>query len=320
VFRVRTHKADAGHAAGRLYADLDRELAPGQVFLDKERLEGGDPWPERLRTEAKRATVMLVLIGERWLKVQDSHTGDRRLNVPDDWVRTEIETGLQVVPVVLPVLVDGAEPLTASTLRTVPSIEKLAKLQALRLRDEDWRSDIQTLMKFLSDRGFEPRANSPLSRSVGVAPVEPTIHEPESATTSALPISAPPPVRKLRWHIAAAVLVFVAVLAVVTQRIHTLLIDPPTQTSTTAVVEEAIVRGTVFDRATQNGIAETQVSAAGVSATTDQSGAFVLVLPRRGSFTLRVEKDGYLPKPYLRAVDAPLDAVQVGLSREGSRP
>jgi hypothetical protein len=172
---ISYRKADTGHAAGRLYADLQRELAPGQVFLDKERLEGGDLWPERLRTEAERATVMLVLIGERWLKVQDSHTGDRRLNVPDDWVRTEIETGLQAVPVVVPVLVDGAEPLTASTLRTVPSIEKLAGLQTLRLRDEDWPSDIETLMKLLHDRGFEPRADSPLSRPVAVPLAEPTM-------------------------------------------------------------------------------------------------------------------------------------------------
>jgi hypothetical protein len=172
---ISYRKADAGYAASRLYADLERELAPGQVFLDKERLEGGDRWPERLRTEVERATVMLVLIGERWLKVQDPHTGDRRLNVPDDWVRTEIETGLQAVPVVVPVLVDGAEPLTASMLRTVPSIKKLAELQVLRLRDEDWQSDIETLIKHLCDRGFERRPDLSLSRSVGAPLVEPTM-------------------------------------------------------------------------------------------------------------------------------------------------
>lgn len=172
---ISYRKADAGHAAGRLYADLERELAPGQVFLDKERLEGGDPWPERLRTEAERATVMMVLIGERWLKVQDANTGDRRLNVPDDWVRAEIETGLLAAPVVVPVLIDCAEPLTASMLRTVPSIEKLAELQALRLRDADWQSDIEILMKLLRDHGFERRGDSPLNRSVSVPLVAPTM-------------------------------------------------------------------------------------------------------------------------------------------------
>lgn len=172
---ISYRKAEAGHAAGRLYTDLERKLAPGQVFLDKERLEGGDPWPERLRTEAERATVMIVLIGERWLKVQDPHTGDRRLNVPDDWVRTEVETGLKVVPVVLPVLLDGAQPLTASSLATVPSLERLAKLQALRLRDEDWPSDIETLTKYLRDRGFELRTDSPPNSAGRVALVEPTM-------------------------------------------------------------------------------------------------------------------------------------------------
>jgi hypothetical protein len=173
---ISYRKADTGHAAGRLYTDLERELAPGQVFLDKERLEGGDAWPERLRTEAERATVMIVLIGERWLKVQAPHTGDRRLNVPGDWVRTEIETGLEAVPVVTPVLVDGAEPLTVSSLQTVPSIKKLAELHALRLRDEDWQSDIEKLTKYLIDRGFERRADAQPKASAGVPLAEPTMH------------------------------------------------------------------------------------------------------------------------------------------------
>lgn len=172
---ISYRKDDAGHAASRLYEDLERELVPGQVFLDKERLEGGDPWPERLRTEVRRATVMMVLIGERWLKVQDPHTGDRRLNVPDDWVRAEIEIGLEAVPLVVPVLVDRAESLTAAALQTVPSIEKLAKLQALRLRDENWKSDIETLRRYLSDRGFERRTNPVPNTSAGVPLLEPTM-------------------------------------------------------------------------------------------------------------------------------------------------
>ena len=154
---ISYRKADAGHAAGRLYSDLERELAPGQVFLDKERLEGGDAWPERLRAEVERATVMIVLVGKRWLRVQDPHTGDRRLNVPGDWVRTEIEIGLDAVPTVVPVLVDGAAPLTVASLQTVPSIKKLAELQSLRLRDEDWKSDIAALKNYLVDRGFVPQ-------------------------------------------------------------------------------------------------------------------------------------------------------------------
>ena len=173
---ISYRKADAGHAAGRLYADLERELAPGQVFLDKERLEGGDAWPERLRTEVERATVMIILIGEHWLKVQDPVTGDRRLNVPGDWVRTEIEIGLETVPIVAPVLVDGAAPLTVTSLQTVPSIKKLAELQALRLREEDWKSDLATLKKYLMDRGFARRADLPPVGWIGGPLVEPTMH------------------------------------------------------------------------------------------------------------------------------------------------
>lgn len=172
---ISYRKADAGHAAGRLYSDLERDLAPGQVFLDKERLEGGDTWPERLRSEVARATVMIVLVGKRWLRVQDPRTGDRRLNVPGDWVRAEIEIGLEAVPTVVPVLVDGAAPLTVASLQTVPSIKKLAEMQPLKLRDEEWNSDTALLKKYLIARGFERRAGveNKEPSSPDVAPVEP---------------------------------------------------------------------------------------------------------------------------------------------------
>jgi hypothetical protein len=80
--------------------------------------------------------------------------------------------GLAVVPIVIPVLVDGAKPLTEPSLQTVPNIKKLAELQALRLRDEDWKSDFATLKKYLIDRGFERRTDAP---STGPAGAEPTV-------------------------------------------------------------------------------------------------------------------------------------------------
>ena len=184
---ISYRKADTRHAAGRLYSDLERELAPSQVFWDKERLEGGDAWPERLRTEVERATVMLVLIGKLWLTEQDPNTGDRRLNVPGDWVRTEIELGLQAGLIVAPVLVDGAAPLKVSSLQTVPSIKKLEELQWLRLRDEDWKSDIAALKKYLINHGFVRRTRVQRMLGGGVAKAErpPTDESPVGHTNGA---------------------------------------------------------------------------------------------------------------------------------------
>src|SRR4051794_28094212 len=86
--------SDTGPTASRLFKELVEAYGAECVFLDHERLEGGVVWPERLKAEAHRASVMLVLIGEGWLRAQDPETFVRRLDQPDDWVRKEIETAL----------------------------------------------------------------------------------------------------------------------------------------------------------------------------------------------------------------------------------
>jgi hypothetical protein len=148
---------DTGMVADRLYADLARELAAGQVFLDHERIKGGDEWPAVIRDELRRATAMFVLIESRWLTAQDPLTGDRRLNQAEDWIRREVETALGQVHNVVPVLVDDALPLTKRALETVPSIMALADRQAMKLRRKEWEADVRRLMGWLVDHSFSLR-------------------------------------------------------------------------------------------------------------------------------------------------------------------
>jgi hypothetical protein len=49
---------------------LKPTLGQRSLLIDHERLEGGAVWPERLEAEARRASVMLVLVGEGWLWAQ----------------------------------------------------------------------------------------------------------------------------------------------------------------------------------------------------------------------------------------------------------
>lgn len=148
---------DTGMVADRLYADLTRELAPGQVFFDHQRIQGGDEWPALIGVHVRRATAMFVLMGPRWLTAQDPQTGDRRLNQAQDWVRREIEMALGQVSRVVPVLVDSTPPLTGRALQTVSSIAALAELQAMKLRRADWEDDVRRLKDWLVGRSFRPR-------------------------------------------------------------------------------------------------------------------------------------------------------------------
>jgi hypothetical protein len=112
---------DTGDVASRLYDVLAAHFGSGTVFLDQERLAGGTVWPASLRSAVADARVVLALIGPRWLTVQDPKTGDRRLNLPEDWVRLELEGALAADRVVVPVLVGEARHLEPADLRTVPS-------------------------------------------------------------------------------------------------------------------------------------------------------------------------------------------------------
>jgi hypothetical protein len=151
---INYRSEDTGATASRLYEALTREFQPDQVFLDHQRIEGGANWPSCLQREAALATVMFVLIGDRWLTIQDAETGERRLNNPQDWVRQEIETALNTDTEVVPIFVEGASPPTKRVLQTVPSIDRLADLHGLPLRRMDWKADSARLVDWLLNAGL----------------------------------------------------------------------------------------------------------------------------------------------------------------------
>ena len=151
--------SDTGPTASRLFKELAEAYGAERVFIDHERLEGGAVWPERLEAEARRASVMLVLIGKGWLRVYKS--GVRRLDPEGDWVRKEIEAALGAGALVMPLLVEGARPLFRQVLlELVPSLEPLADRQALTLRRIDWASDLERLHELLEANGFLRRRTS----------------------------------------------------------------------------------------------------------------------------------------------------------------
>jgi TIR domain len=123
--------SDTGPTATWLFQELAAAYGAERVFLDHERLEGGAVWPEQLEAEAQRASVMLVLIGEGWLRAHEPETFVRRLDQEGDWVRKEIETALGAGSMIVPMLVEGAKPLSRQAFATVPSLAPLADRQTL---------------------------------------------------------------------------------------------------------------------------------------------------------------------------------------------
>lgn len=132
--------ADTLTIADRLAVELKRRFGAEAVFFDRRTIEPGDAWDSTIEMAVKNASVVLVLIGKKWLTEQNEY-GRRRLDVPGDWVRREVETALVGSGSVIPVLVDDAPLPPKEAFADLPSLKALSSRQGVPLRTKDWDRD-----------------------------------------------------------------------------------------------------------------------------------------------------------------------------------
>src|SRR5262249_47590648 len=99
-------RADSAGVAGRIYDRLGARFGAANIFKDVDDIPAGVHFGAYIREALAQCAVVLVLIGPRWLDAP-GQDGTRRLDDPQDWVRTEIELALALKLTVLPVLVEG---------------------------------------------------------------------------------------------------------------------------------------------------------------------------------------------------------------------
>ena len=127
-------RADSGVIAGRIYDNLADTYGSDNIFKDVNNIGPGVDFRDVLIEASSQCTVMLVLIGPSWINVTDIQ-GHRRLDDAEDFVRMEVETGLENDKVlVVPLLVNGALPPKASELP--PTLKELAYRNARVIRDD----------------------------------------------------------------------------------------------------------------------------------------------------------------------------------------
>jgi len=107
-----------------------------------ESLQAGVAFPKAIKEALDRSEVLLAVIGPHW------ESSKHRLENPDDYVRVEIETGLNSDALVVPVLVGGAEVPKREELPE--AIAELADRQIHEITDSRWDYDIQELADDLS--------------------------------------------------------------------------------------------------------------------------------------------------------------------------
>lgn len=109
-------RADGRYAVGWIaerlrQLDLITELRT--TFQDGE-LRCGDDFPAALAKEVETCDVLIAVVGPQWLGRRDGEPA--RIRDPADWVGREVRTALALNKRILPVLIDGAEPLSRGDL------------------------------------------------------------------------------------------------------------------------------------------------------------------------------------------------------------
>jgi hypothetical protein len=146
---VSYRREDSQPATERLADALVARFGAARVFRDRDDIVAGEDFVAAIRRSVEVATVLLAVVGPRWLTATDA-TGRRRLDQPEDFVRLEIEWALHAGVAVIPVLVDGA---TMPSLDALPaSVRAFARCQALEIAPTRWPADTGHLMDTLELR------------------------------------------------------------------------------------------------------------------------------------------------------------------------
>lgn len=164
-------RQDAPAHAFLLHERLRERFGTDRVFLDVATLEAGADWRGEIRRRAGGCTVLLALIGPRWLPMVRASTQRGLVEAAEDVAREEIEFALtnEAHVAVIPVLVDDAKMPAAHELPR--SLRALANRQAASLRLASYDDDVEHLIERLESlSSAEPSPSEPVAHATAAGP------------------------------------------------------------------------------------------------------------------------------------------------------
>jgi hypothetical protein len=141
---------DSRSYAALLHLELSRHLGDDRVFLDTESIAAGADYVSELLEHVRGSTIVLAVIGPRWLAAWDS-AHRRRIDDPADWIRRELAEAFRYRVHVVPVLTDDAALPAEADLPT--DISALSRCQFRRLRYRDASRDVARIVAELTAPG-----------------------------------------------------------------------------------------------------------------------------------------------------------------------
>jgi tetratricopeptide (TPR) repeat protein len=163
---ISYRRSDSQMVAGRLRESLARRMGESAIFRDKNSIGAGEDWVRAIEESLTGNVIVLALIGPNWATARDA-AGTRRLDDPADWNRVELELALERSARVIPILIDEARMPRGAELPG--SLGQLARINALKLRDDDWESDVARLIQVVGLHGKRRWARRPIALAAAVA-------------------------------------------------------------------------------------------------------------------------------------------------------
>lgn len=144
---------DCPYAAHLIWDKLAARLGVPAVFIDDQRVAGGEYWDASINSHLDIAFVIIAVIGKRWL----TQLTKRQKAGKRDYVREELERAIRSNKTILPVLVEGVG---VPDEHTIPeSIRAVFQSQAVTLSPStSFSRDTQDLIdRVISLVGDEPK-------------------------------------------------------------------------------------------------------------------------------------------------------------------
>ncbi len=149
---ISYRRQDSAAVVDRIFDVLATVFGLENVFRDVSSIDAGVHFDTAVEHSISQCNVFLAVIGSSWLSV--AQAGERRLDRPDDPVRTEIEVALKSGVNIVPILVEGA---TMPTRESLPeAIRDLSRINAFVLASPSFHDDLRRLSGSLRD--YDPAA------------------------------------------------------------------------------------------------------------------------------------------------------------------
>ena len=142
---ISYRRSDTGAYADRLVARLSAFQFQA-IFQDREDIDLADDYADQIRAGLAKCDAVLVLIGPSWTTAQD-RAGNKRLDIPNDWVRREVTLALSMGVPIVPVLFDSAR--TPSAADIPDDLAPLATAQGYDINGNYFDRDADDLARRL---------------------------------------------------------------------------------------------------------------------------------------------------------------------------